>query len=109
MDHLKAFDRMGHNLLCYKLKVYGVRIKINGWIIGSLVSEEISSYVSIVSGVSQGSAISPALFLFYIKNVPEGLSSISRLFADNTILYLIVNSPVLGQPSILIYRVWNCH
>ena len=32
MDFSKAFDKVGHSLLCYKLKKYGIGGKVNGWI-----------------------------------------------------------------------------
>ena len=34
----------------------------------------------------------PCLFLFYIKDLPENLTSTVRLFADDTLLYLAVES-----------------
>ena len=32
----------------------------------------------------------PSLFLFYINDLPEGLNYTARLFADDTITYLVI-------------------
>jgi hypothetical protein len=34
----------------------------------------------------------PSLFLYYINDIPTGLDSIIRLFADDTIVYLLIKS-----------------
>ena len=100
MDLSKAFDKVDHSLLCYTLKKYGIRGKINGWIRAFLsnrkqcvvVEGENSSYVPVESGVPQGSVLGPVLFLLYINDIPEGFNSTCRLFADDTISYLTVKS-----------------
>ena len=45
-----------------------------------------------MSGVPQGSVLGPCLFLAYIYNLPDSLKSKARLFADDTIVYLTINS-----------------
>ena len=95
--------------LCYncdpklinKLNKYGVCGKTNKWISSFLnsrtqkvlVEGESSALAQVVSGVPQGSVLGPSLFLFYINDMPENISSTVRLFADDTIVYLTLNPP----------------
>ena len=51
-----------------------------------LLNGEASEEISVLSGVSQGSVLGPALFLAYINDLPDGLTSEVRLFADDTVL-----------------------
>ena len=99
MDFAKAFDKVAHNRLLYKLSSYGVKRNTLGWI-GSFLSgrsqkvvlEGKSSSVPVLSGVPQGSVLYPVLFLIYINYLPEYVSnSTVRLFADDTLLYLTIH------------------
>ena len=100
MDFSKAFDKVSHNLLIHKLHYYGIQGKTNQWINSFLKSRTqavvlegvTSDYVPVQSGVPQGSVLGPSLFLFYINDIPVGLDSTIRLFADDTIAYLAIKS-----------------
>jgi len=48
--------------------------------------------IIVISGVPQGSVLSPCLFLFYINDIADGLKSTVHLFADDTMMYLTVKS-----------------
>ena len=100
MDFSKVFDKISHSLLTHKLDHYGIKGKTNRWIQNFLaerkqvvvVEGEKSDSINVESGVPQGSVLGPSLFLFYINDMPEGIRSRVRLFADDTIVYLTITS-----------------
>ena len=53
---------------------------------------EKSDFVTVLSGVPQGSVIGPVLFLAYINDLPQNIRSRVRLFVDDTILDFTITS-----------------
>ena len=102
MDFAKAFDKVPHKRLLYKLDFYGIRGSTHKWI-DSWLSERsqkvvldgcASDPVPVLSGVPQGSVIGPVLFLIFINDLPDNIRSSVRLFADDCVLYRNVKSPL---------------
>ena len=50
-------------------------------------------WTDISAGVPQRSILGPLLFLVYINDIVQEINSTIRLFADDTSLYIIVESP----------------
>ena len=88
----KAFDKVPHQRLLLKLKAHGIGNDIITWIEEWLthrkqrviVDGEISNWKSVLSGVPQGSVLGPILFLIYINNLEDDISSKVLKFADDT-------------------------
>ena len=51
-----------------------------------------SDPVIVQSGIPQGTVLGPLMFLLYINDIADGLSSPLRLFADDCLLYRTINS-----------------
>ena len=51
-----------------------------------------SKWANILAGVPQGSVLGPLLFLIYINDLPDGLKSICKIFADDMSLHSKINN-----------------
>ena len=108
LDISKAFNKVWHEGLILKLSRYGVcgnllyllkdllkhrkqRVVLNG---------ENSSWQGSTSGVPQGSILGPLLLLIYINDLPDGLSSNCKLFADDTSLFSVVHDATISSSEL---------
>ena len=99
LDISKAFDKVWHDGLIFKLRQNG----ISGDIINILqdflrnrkqrvvLNGQCSSWADVNAGVPQGSILGPLLFLIYINDLSDSLKSECKLFADDTSLFSVVN------------------
>ena len=55
-----------------------------------LLNDQNSKLLQIKAGVPQGSVLVPFIFLVYIDDLPEGLTSNVKLFADDTLIFSMV-------------------
>jgi len=71
--------------------MYSIDGETNTWI-GNFLSDHSQSVLvkgasfgcgPVISGVPQGSVLGPCLFLFYINDIADSLTSTVRLFADD--------------------------
>ena len=100
LDISNAFDRVWHDGLIFKLRKCGIDGKLLDVIVSflndrqqrTIINGESSSWKNIVAGVPQGSILGPLFFLVYINDLPDGLKSNVRIFADDTSLFSVVNN-----------------
>ena len=98
LDISKAFDRVWHDGLIYKLKRSGVSGSLLSLIESFLKDRKQrtvlnglnSSWGDISAGVPQGSILGPLFSLVYIKDLTEHLRCNFKLFADGTSLFTVV-------------------
>ena len=101
LDFKKAFDKVPHQrLLLLKLKAHGIGNGminwIEKWLIGRrqrvVVDGEVSNWKPVLSGVPQGSVLGPILFLIYINDLDDDITSKVLKFADDTKVFRKIKS-----------------
>ena len=98
LDISKAFDKVWHEGLLYKLESIGIsgnllnlfRSFLNDRYQRVVINGQHSDWAPILAGVPQGSILGPLLFLIYINDLPDNLNSLVKLFADDTSLFSTV-------------------
>ena len=99
LDISRAFDRVWHAGLLYKLEKIGLEGEVLNILSSFLADREqrvvidgiSSDWAQIEAGVPQGSILGPLLFLVYINDITEVISSDLRIFADDTFIFRIAD------------------
>ena len=102
-DISKAFDRVWHKGLLFKLKQAGISGKLQDWFQNYLnnrkqrvcVDGSTSGWTIISAGVPQGSILGPLLFLVYINDIVDDLNANIRLFLCTSKLRILLKQQKL--------------
>ena len=94
----KAFDRVWHEGLIYKMKCIGITsmpLKLSQNFFSKrdqqvLLNGYCSLWATVFGGVPQDSVLSPLFFLICINDLTKDISS-TKLFADDIYIFSIVN------------------
>ena len=100
LDMSKAFDKVWHEGLIYKLKSMGVSnslLKLIQSFLSNrfqrvLLNGQTSEWLPVKAGVPQGSLLGPLFFLIYINDLSENIELTVKLFADDTSLFSVVHN-----------------
>ena len=95
LDISKAFDKVWHKGLLFKLKCNGIDGKLLNFYANFLTNRQqrvvlngqTSEWEKLYSGVPQGSVLGPLFFLIYINDLTENINSQMKLFADDSSLF----------------------
>ena len=114
MDFHKAFDRVWHSGLLYKLGQLGISHSALSWLQDYLTNRTLSVKVGqsrspdyqLSAGVPQGSHLGPVLFLAYINDLPTVVTSQADLHADDALLHDTVEQASALQRNINAAVTW---
>ena len=108
LDAAKAFDKVWHRGLIFKLEQLGVTGSLISWLHSYLhkrkqrvvINGVESTWAFLEAGVPQGSILGPLLFLVYVSDITDGIESDINLFADDTSLLQIVDDPTTSANTL---------
>ena len=100
LDLSKAFDSVPHERLLLKLSRYGIDGQLHLWFRNFLTNRKqrvlmrgsYSDWSPVISGVPRGSILGPVMFLIYVNNIPDIITSTAKLFADDTKIHRQINN-----------------
>ena len=100
---LSAFD-VRHEGLVFKLEQNGISGSLQNYLNNRnqrvVLNGSSSEFSSIESGVPQGSILGPLLFLIYTNDLEKNIKSNIKFFADDTMLFSIVNDPHISASEL---------
>ena len=108
LDISKAFDKVWHDGLIFKLKCNGISGNLLGLFENFLkdrmqrvvLNGQTSEWGNLRSGVPQGSVLGPLLFLVYINDLTDNINADMKLFADDSSLFVKVTDANIAYNSL---------
>ena len=108
LDMSKAFDKIWHEGLLFKLKSNGITGSLIALIKAFLTDRcqrvvlngKCSDWKLVTAGVPQGSVLGPLFFSIYINDLVDDLSSQEKLFADDTSLFTTVYDEAIAADQL---------
>ena len=107
LDISKAFDRVWHDGLIYKVKCIGINgmfLKLISFLENRfprvVLTGQTSLWEPVLAGVPHGSVLGPLFFLIYINDMSKNLSSNPKLFADDTSTFCTVKNVNLSTDQL---------
>ena len=99
LDISKAFDKVWHDGLIFKVRQNGICGEITNILEGFLsgrkqrvvLNGQCSSWADIHVGVPQGSILGPLLFFIYMNDLSNDIKSKCKLFTDDTSFFSVVH------------------
>lgn len=117
-DFSKAFDKIPHQIILFKLKALGFQPRFISWIKSYLVNRQykvrfrssLSDPITATSGVPQGSHLGPLIFILSINDAETVIkASDLSVYADDMKIFRRISSPAdsyLLQEDLNRFFVW---
>ena len=115
LDMSKAFDKVWHQGLIFKLKSIGVSdslLSLTESFLSNrfqrvLLNGQTSEWLPANAGVPQGSILGPLFFLICINDLSDDLVSTIKLFADDTFLFSVVHDSNISANAMIYKKYLN--